>query len=151
MMANLLISVGNHLWQSTLFALCVAALAVALHGAPAKARFWIWFAAMLKFLIPFSLLLGLGTALAPVRTSGTQLQPAPFYSVDAVSQPFTYALPSISTPAKTALKTPSFPIARIFLTVTAIWTIGFLAVLCFWILSWRAYRCSVCDRRFYAS
>jgi bla regulator protein blaR1 len=136
-MANLLISVGNHLWQSTLFALCVAALAVVLRGVPAKVRFWMWFAALVKFLIPFSLLLGLGTALAPQRTSGTELQPAPFYSVDAVSQPFTYSMPTISAPAKTALGTHSFPAAQVFVLVAVIWAVGFLAVLCFWYLSWR--------------
>ena len=137
MMANLLISVGNHLWQSTLFALCVAALAAALRDIPAKVRFGMWFAALLKFLIPFSLLLGIGDSLAPVRTSGTQLQPVPFYSVDAVSQPFTYTLPSISNPAKTDLATHSFPKARVYMIVSLIWAVGFLAVLCFWTLSWR--------------
>ena len=30
MMADLFVSIGNHLWQSTLFALCVAVLAVVL-------------------------------------------------------------------------------------------------------------------------
>ena len=47
-------SIGNHLWQSTLFALCAAGLAFMLRGIPARTRYWIWFAASLKFLVPFS-------------------------------------------------------------------------------------------------
>jgi bla regulator protein BlaR1 len=140
MITDLFISIGNHLWQSTLFALCVAALAVAFRGIPARTRFWMWFAGLLKFLVPFSLLLSLGAGLAPKHTGGTQLQPAQFYSVDEVSQPFTYTPPSISIPAKTALLTNRFPAARVFMIVSAIWAAGFLAALCFWILSWRGVK-----------
>jgi bla regulator protein blaR1 len=136
-MTDLLISLGNHLWQSTLFALCVAGLAVALRGIPARTRFWMWFAGLIKFLVPFSLLLSLGAGLAPKHTGGTQLQPAQFYSVDEVSQPFTYTPPSISIPAKTVLLTHWFPTGRVFMIVAVIWAAGFLSALCFWVLSWQ--------------
>jgi beta-lactamase regulating signal transducer with metallopeptidase domain len=137
MMAELLISVGNHVWQSTLFALCVSALALALRGIPARTRFWMWFAGLLKFLIPFSLLLSLGNALAPQRTGGTQLQPAPYYSVDAVSQPFTYTPPALAAPVKTALHAPALRAEQVFFVLATVWAFGFLAVLCSWFLNWR--------------
>ena len=140
MMAEFLNSLGNHLWQSTLFAVCVSALAVFLRGIPARVRFWLWFAGLLKFLIPFSLLLSLGAALAPKHTTGTQLQPAPFYSVDEISQPFTFASPALSTPVTTALRAPLLHTERIFVALAAIWAIGFLAVVCSWIVSWRRVR-----------
>jgi uncharacterized protein (TIGR03435 family) len=156
MMANLLISVGDHLWQSTLFALCVAALAIALRGIPAKTRFWLWFAGLVKFLIPFSLLLSLGAGLAPKHNSGTQLLPAPFYSVDAVSQPFTYTTPSLSAPLKTVLGTPLLNPQRIVVVLAVLWAFGLVIVVCSWALSWRRVKSvlrdahQACDGREFA-
>ncbi len=49
-----------HLLQSTCFAFAAMLLAYALRRNHASARFWIWFAASLKFAIPFSLLTSLG-------------------------------------------------------------------------------------------
>src|SRR5215471_15831687 len=54
---------GNHLWQSTLFTALVAAVCFALRKNRARARYWLWLAASAKFLIPFSLLLTVGSRL----------------------------------------------------------------------------------------
>ena len=140
MMTEILPSVGNHLWQSTIFAICVSALALALGRVPARARFWLWFAAMLKFLIPFSLLLSLGNALAPRHTSGTELQPAPYFQVDAVSQPFTYAPPVLSVATKTAVQGNALLEERIFLVIGLVWVLGFAVVVCSWMVNWRRVR-----------
>jgi len=56
--------IANHLWQSTIFAGVAALLTLALRHNQAKARYWLWFAASVKFLIPLSLLLSLGNYLA---------------------------------------------------------------------------------------
>jgi beta-lactamase regulating signal transducer with metallopeptidase domain len=58
----------NHLWQSALFGLAVSALTLAFRNSRAQVRFWLWLSASLKFLVPFSLLLSLGShvALTPV-------------------------------------------------------------------------------------
>ena len=53
-------AMGNHLWQSTLFAVVAGLLTLMLRKNQARARYWIWMAASLKFLIPFSLLVGIG-------------------------------------------------------------------------------------------
>ncbi len=53
----------NHLWQSTLFAVAVAALVALLRKDGAHLRYWLWWAASVKFLLPFSLLTALGNAL----------------------------------------------------------------------------------------
>jgi hypothetical protein len=50
----------DHLWQSTLFALGAALLTLAFRKNGAKVRFFIWFAASVKFLIPFSVFVWLG-------------------------------------------------------------------------------------------
>jgi bla regulator protein blaR1 len=50
--------VANHLWQSTLFAAAAWLLTVALRKNHASVRYRLWLAASVKFLIPFSLLIG---------------------------------------------------------------------------------------------
>jgi bla regulator protein BlaR1 len=66
--------VFNHLWQSTLFGGGATLMALLLRSNRAQTRYWVWFAASTKFLIPFSLLVGLGThiphrvAAPPIRT-----------------------------------------------------------------------------------
>lgn len=56
--------VFTHLWQSTVFAVLITAAALVCRRNPAGTRFWLWLAASVKFLVPFSLLYALG-ALAP--------------------------------------------------------------------------------------
>ncbi len=56
----MLTDIVNHLWQSTLIATAIAALAVMLRDHGAHVRYWLWWAASVKFLVPFSLLTMLG-------------------------------------------------------------------------------------------
>jgi beta-lactamase regulating signal transducer with metallopeptidase domain len=51
---------ANHLWQSTVFAAVVALTTMAMRRNSARLRYWLWLAASLKFLIPFSVLVNLG-------------------------------------------------------------------------------------------
>lgn len=55
----------NHLWQSTLFAGAAGLLVLALHRNGAHVRFWLWFAASVKFLVPFAALAALSAYLLP--------------------------------------------------------------------------------------
>src|ERR1700691_5851373 len=81
-------AVGNHLWQSTLFAAVAAMLTLALRKNQARVRYRLWLAASVKFLIPFSLLISLGGPLArPRNQAGVRND---LYSVaEGISQPFT--------------------------------------------------------------
>ena len=54
---------ANHLWQSTLFAVVVAILCYWLRKDGAHIRYWLWWAASIKFLLPFSVLTAIGTRL----------------------------------------------------------------------------------------
>ena len=66
---------ANHLWQSTLFAAVAGLLTLALRKNLAQTRYWLWLAASVKFLIPFSILVAAGgvighhtaTAITPSR------------------------------------------------------------------------------------
>ena len=51
----------NHLWQSTVFAAAAGLLTLLLRKNGAHTRYWLWFVASCKFLIPFSLLSDLGS------------------------------------------------------------------------------------------
>ena len=53
-------ALADHLWQSSLFALAAGLLTLALRRNAARIRFWLWFAASLKFLVPFTALVFLG-------------------------------------------------------------------------------------------
>ena len=86
-------AVGNHLWQSTLFAVVAGLLTLMLRKNQARARYWLWMAASLKFLIPFSLLVGIGTHvigsdLGWSRAAG-QSKAEFYFAMDEFSQPFT--------------------------------------------------------------
>lgn len=57
-------ALSNHLWQSTVVAAILAAATLALRKNSARARYWLWLVASLKFLIPFSLLVPIGESIA---------------------------------------------------------------------------------------
>jgi len=128
---------GNHLWQSTLFAVVAGFLTLILRKNHARARYWLWLAASVKFLIPFSLLIGMGSHLPWARASaGTQTG---FYSaMEEVSQPFTG--PAMPVLPQAALRDfgvmPSLP--HLLPTIlTGVWLCGFALVLFVWLTRWR--------------
>lgn len=61
----LLSHAAGHLWQSTLFLIAAAGLALLLRRHSARVRYAIWLVASAKFLVPFAALAALGSALAP--------------------------------------------------------------------------------------
>jgi beta-lactamase regulating signal transducer with metallopeptidase domain len=119
----------NHLWQSTLFLLVAALLTLALRTNYASARHSIWFAASLKFLLPFSLLIGLGKHL--VWLTGVAAAPHWTVIIDNIAQPASIqsVLPHART-LPTALSNLGYLLA-------AGWLVGFSAVVIRWAMRWR--------------
>src|SRR6476620_9473049 len=78
---------ANHLWQSTVCVGAAAVLAWMLRRHAARLRYRVWLLASLKFLLPFSLLIGLGRQLPAVPVAEG---PAPIVSVTvrAIGAPF---------------------------------------------------------------
>ena len=68
--------------------LLAAVLALALRKNQARLRYRLWLAASLKFLLPFSLLISLGSHLATLNRS-PEAQPGFYFVIQKVSQPFT--------------------------------------------------------------
>ena len=82
-------AVINHLWQSTVFAILAGLLTLAFRKNRAQVRYWLWFSASLKFLLPFSLLLTLGGYLGRSRpATGSVAVPAITYTVVQIAEPF---------------------------------------------------------------
>jgi bla regulator protein BlaR1 len=128
---------GNHLWQSTLFAVAAGLLTLSLRKNQARARYWLWLAASVKFLIPFSILVNLGNRLAWSRTfAGTQAGLS--FAVEEIGQPFRQS----SIPMQAASQSASFTVSPSLLHLLpailfVTWLCGFVAVLLVWSIRWR--------------
>lgn len=77
----------NHLWQSTVVVAIAWMQATALKRNHARVRHWVWFAASVKFLLPFELLFAAG---AWMRSwlPGAAVRPAIPSAMEHVTQPF---------------------------------------------------------------
>jgi bla regulator protein blaR1 len=127
---------GNHLWQSTLFAVVAGLLTLILRKNQARARYWLWLAASVKFLIPFSLLIGIGSHLPWARGSaGTKA--GLYFAMEEVSQPFTgTAMPVVPQAPRDFGVVPS--LTHLLPTIlAAVWLCGFALVLFVWLTRWR--------------
>ena len=80
----------NHLWQSTLFALAVGILTLALRRNRPGVRYSLWFAASVKFLIPFAVLTAAG-GFAAERLHISLPAPKSLQAIAPVVEPFTRA------------------------------------------------------------
>jgi uncharacterized protein (TIGR03435 family) len=130
---SLALELGNHLWQSTLFAAAAGLLTLMLKENGARGRFWLWLAASAKFLLPFALLVAAGERLQTGGPAGPPLQTA--ILIDELAQPFTASATHISGPAPIpsgqGLMT-TFP-----LILLTIWLVGSITVVLHWYLRWR--------------
>jgi len=120
--------IANHLWQSTIFAVAAWLLTLALRKNRASVRYWIWFAASAKFLIPFSLLVSIGNKFA-WQSSPAITQPQFTNVINQISQPFaTFTETSSATPLPHA--SSALP-----MLLLGAWLCGAIVVLIFWIRS----------------
>ncbi len=123
---------ADHLWQSTLVALVAAFLTLALRHQHARARYWIWLAASMKFLVPFSILIGIGSHIAWPRPAAQSPDTSLYFAIEEVSQPFTQSTMRIAEQPAPAFSTvPWVPL------LAAVWLCGFFTVLFLWIARWR--------------
>jgi uncharacterized protein (TIGR03435 family) len=130
-------AMANHLWQSTLFAVAAAVLTLALRKNPARVRHRLWLIASLKFLIPFSLLVSLGSHLAKPHVP-VVMQSEVYSAVEAVSLPFTQdtAAPVVAPPARLTPR-PGTRVPSWQEVLAAVWMCGFVATLGLWLWRWR--------------
>jgi uncharacterized protein (TIGR03435 family) len=131
-------ALGNHLWQSTIFAGAIALLSLTLRKYQARWRYGLWLTASAKFLIPFSLLIGMGSHLTwTVPQQGST--PDMYVTLNEMGQPFTGAsvlrapMPSVAMQPATV----HHPAVLLPELLAVIWLCGFIAVLVYWCMQWR--------------
>ncbi|HZI56341.1 MAG TPA: M56 family metallopeptidase [Verrucomicrobiae bacterium] len=117
-------ALGNHLWQSTLFAILAGLLAWTLRRNQARVRYWLWMAASIKFLVPFSLLVGVGSRFSwshsPAGTNGGL-----YFVLEGFSRPF-------AEPAPATVFSSAMNLLPAILAVA--WLLGFATVLLVWLM-----------------
>lgn len=121
----------NHLWQSTLFAVAAGLLTIAFRKNRAQVRFWLWFSASIKFFLPVSLLMSLGSNIHWTRHIPS---PTVTLAVEQITQPFSGTVPFIRS-------TPRFDWTPVALL--AVWLCGFAAIVQIRFRSWRRIRAAV--------
>src|SRR6266513_3032490 len=134
-------ALGNHLWQSTLFVIMAGLLTWILRKNQARARYWVWLAASVKFRIPFSLLVGAGSHLSWSRGSaGTNA--GLYFAMEQVSQPFSQAVtPVVSRSTPSTVFEGLLHLLPALLTAT--WLCGFALVVFVWYKRWRRISATV--------
>jgi beta-lactamase regulating signal transducer with metallopeptidase domain len=128
----------DHLWQSTLFAAAIWLMMPLFRGNSATLRFWLWFAASVKFLVPFSIFAVAGRHLLP--------SVAPAVGAELVSALRPIAVPFSQQAGPLVLPVPPHlsPIALL----TVVWLLGTTALLARWLLrslQLRAHLIEACD------
>jgi len=111
-------AIVNHIWQSTLVAGLAAVLALMLRHNRASVRYWVWFGASMKFLMPFAALSAMGSALPWPRSSMPDND-----AIAAVSVVFNS--PAIVSAAE--------PFSR---AIAVLWFLGMCIVLAKWAWEW---------------
>jgi GWxTD domain-containing protein len=128
---------ANHLWQSTVFMIAVGVMTLLFRRNSAFIRYRLWLIASVKFLIPLSVLVGIGTLVGKSvewpsthRIEQSQIS----FAFQWVGQPFVAspAMPPTfqSSPPLTAAASP------LAAMLTTLWLIGAAAVLVIWSVKW---------------
>jgi bla regulator protein blaR1 len=118
----ILTTLANHLWQSTLFAAMIGLLTLIFRKCHARIRYWLWLVASIKFLVPFSFLVAIGSRLAWFR------------GLPVTNRRLYFAIEAISGAAPAT----AFPdLVHLLPALVAFWLCGLVAVLLLWCLQWR--------------
>jgi bla regulator protein BlaR1 len=125
-------ALGNHLWQSTIFAFAAGLLTLILRKNHARARYWLWLAASMKFLVPFSFLVSIGRRLA-WSSASAGANDGFYFVMEEISEPFTQSAASLAAPATVF----SNLLHLLPALLTAAWLCGFVVVLIVWFTRWR--------------
>jgi beta-lactamase regulating signal transducer with metallopeptidase domain len=114
------------------FVVIVGLLMLLLRKNHARVRYWLWLVASVKFLIPFSLLVAIGSDL-PWSHHSTETKASFYFAMEEVSQPFVQTkllvIPQVAASASLIQLLPLF--------LAVVWLCGFLVVIFHWYFRWR--------------
>jgi beta-lactamase regulating signal transducer with metallopeptidase domain len=126
----MIVFVVTHLWQSTLVLLAAWVLARVCRRNAAAVRYWIWFVASAKFLVPLALLQSLGDRLG---RSLPEPLPVDITLVETASSVFVLPMPR-------GFAAPDVVISQLMTLAVVIWTLGATLVCVRWFLQWYSIR-----------
>ncbi len=133
-------AMGRHLWQSTLFAVMAAVMTLFLRRNQARARYWLWMTASLKFLVPFSPLVATGSYFA--WHNGAAAPPSTFSIViEQVAKPL--LAPGIASSTVLVPVVSSTILRTLPWFLAGVWFCGFIAVALIWMIRWRRISTSI--------
>ncbi len=128
-------SLADHIWQSTLFALLAGSLTLMLRNNHARTRYWVWLAASVKFLVPFSLLSRIGNDLSWSRRSAAT-RPGLYGAMAKVGHAITQ--PTLSMISRATHPMVHSSLSRLLPPLfVMLWLSGFAVVIILWSLRWR--------------
>jgi uncharacterized protein (TIGR03435 family) len=130
---------ANHLWQSTLFAVAVWLLTLMCQRNRASVRYWLWFAASVKFFIPFTLLMAVADRLAWASRAPQITTPAVSATLAQVSRPFAVD-PAIGFPF---VQEAPRSVDWFALALLGVWVAGTVAMALVRFRTWRQIRAAV--------
>jgi bla regulator protein BlaR1 len=126
-------AMGNHLWQTTIFTAAIWLVTLLLRKNPARIRYLLWLTASVKFLLPFSLLITLGSLLP----KSPQIAPPVMYSaIGFAGEPFSELL---LAPAARIARAPTLRerlAGDLPIVLECIWLCGASTVLLIWYVRW---------------
>jgi uncharacterized protein (TIGR03435 family) len=123
---------NNRLWQSTIAAFVAWLLVLVLRNNHARARYWVWMIASIKFLIPFSLFIGAGEWLRTL-TANPIPRPAAAAVMEQIAQPFPQAQTFVATGHTNFAH--SFTLLPTMLIL--VWACGAMVVALSWWMKWQ--------------
>ena len=129
-----------HLWQSTLVIGVVWLAALALRGNRPRVRYWLWTAASLKFLVPFSWLVAFGSRFEWRSAPAIAKPVATFVTEEVLASPALAVTSAVSLPAPQSS-------AEMLWMLPVVWIAGLLAVLFWWWRQWRPVRSALRQAR----
>lgn len=124
-------AITNHIWQSTLFATVAGLLSLFLKNNRAAVRYGLWLIASLKFLVPFSLLIALGSQF--VWRDVPSVDPPHMRTIQQIRAP----LAAIASPARPPRSSSATSLDEILF---AVWFCGFVISTATTLKRWKQVR-----------
>jgi len=127
----------NHLWQSTLFALAVWVATVALRRNGARARYWLWTMASLKFLVPLSALVAIVERVEWLDTASAPGPAVALVMEDVLAPATDVVMPQAAIFDASAEGLVGATVGGTAWLLVAVWAIGTLVVFARWWRQWK--------------
>lgn len=139
---------ANHLWQATLFAFVVWIAVKLFNQAPARFRYFLWLAALAKFLVPSALLvwmigqagvdLSLPVEAAQAAASGIATAYTEVRIIFQIAQPLSPVEQGVITDAATIAATANRH-TEFYCALTTVWLLGAIAFTARWMIRRRRF------------